>query len=402
MTTDLASPPSTLLSGARQTYDLGFDHLGVDRSVRDDLWEPEHVGDVDVEYEGIDGPSTATAWRVLHSSRRGPGKGGIRFAPDTDVGEVCGLAALMTLKCALADLPFGGAKGGVRVDPTTIDDPSTFAERVAASLLPLVGPHRDVVGPDVGTGPDEMLAFVEAATGEYGDEASAVATGKPLDRGGVELRDGATAAGVKIAIDAAVERMGGGERRVAIQGFGSVGRELARLLVDDGFVVVAASDSSGTVADPDGLDPAAIARRKDDYGSFAGADLVAGDVDALTVDCDIVVPCALEGAIDASTARALMAGIVVEGANGPTDVEARGILTDRNVLVVPDFLANAGGVTASYYEWAVNLGQIDPMRIDDGFRRRLVDANETVWTFAEREGVDLRTAASAVAIERIP
>lgn len=391
---------STLLRGARHTYELGFEQLGLDGPRRADLWEPEHVGPITVDLETDDGVEQVAGWRVLHSTTRGPGKGGVRFAPDVTDDEVRGLAALMSLKCALVDLPFGGAKGGVRVDPSRATDRSAFASRVAEAMLPLIGPDTDIVGPDVGTGPDDMMAFVDAAAGENGDRAAAIATGKPLDRGGIELRRGATAAGVKIALDTAVEHSGESGRRVSIQGFGSLGRELARLLVDDGYEVVAVSDSSGTVADPSGIDVDQVSSAKDDHGSFANAGLV-GEHDALTVDCDIVVPGALQGAIDDDVARALRAGIVVEGANGPTTVDAAEILAERGVIVVPDVLANAGGVTASYYEWAVSLGEIDADATAEPFRGRLLDANEAVWTYSRTHGVDLRTAASATALERI-
>jgi glutamate dehydrogenase (NAD(P)+) len=350
-----------------------------------------------------EGVEPIRAWRVLHSSQRGPGKGGIRFAPSVERPEVEALAALMTLKCALVDLPYGGAKGGARLDPRALDDEelAAAAAALAEALSPVIGPETDVVGPDVGTGPDEMMAFVDAGRKAHGDQACAVATGKPLDSGGLGLRTGATATGAKIALDCAVERCRFEGRRVAVQGFGSLGRALAELLVDDGFTVVAVSDSSGTVADPDGLDVTSIADAKSESGSFEAAGLTDPAADVMTADCDILVPSALEGAIDAEVAGSTSARMIVEGANGPTTVDALEVLDERGILVVPDFLANAGGVTASYYEWAVNMQRHDGNELEQDFRTRLERANDAVWERVEDTGSSSRVAAGTIALERV-
>lgn len=406
MTVQSDSPStSTLRSAARRAFDLAFDHLRIPDADRHALWTPERVVEIAVElpdYEGDRG-RIVTGWRVRHSSRRGPGKGGVRFAPSVGRREVEGLAALMSLKCALLDLPFGGAKGGVRIDARRLESEQVadLAALVAEALAPVLGPHDDIVGPDVGSGPDEMMAFVRALEKDHGRLALAAATGKPLDQGGIALREGATAKGAKIALDTAIERSGGSGRRVSIQGFGSLGRGLAELLVDDGYTIVAVSDSTGTVHDPDGLDIADIASAKEDTGSFADAELVDDDADSLTVDCDILVPSALEGAIDADVAGRLVAAVVVEGANGPTTVDALDVLAERDILVVPDFLANAGGVTASYYEWAVNLDRIAADEVEGPFQERVRRANDDVWADAESAGIDLRTAAASIALGRI-
>lgn len=400
---------SVLRSGARHAYQLAFDHLGVGDDERTVLWEPERVLEVAVPAPAeLDAGPVVRGWRVRHSSRRGPGKGGVRFAADVERPSVEGLAALMSLKCALVGLPFGGAKGGAAMDIRGLDD--DIAERlvgdVVDALSEVVDPDGDVVGPDVGTGPDEMMAFVRAARERFGDRAPAVATGKPVEHGGLELRTGATAAGVKIALDTALERSGPDGRRIAIQGFGALGGTLAELAADDGFTVVAVSDSSGTVHDPDGLDVEAVRDAKREAGSFASAGLVSDGVDALTVDCDVLVPSALEGAVDVDVAEASTARVIVEGANGPCTVEAAKYLAASDRVVVPDFLANAGGVTASYFEWAVDLGRHDGDASDAGalrsdFESRLRAANEKVWTASEEHGVDLRTAAASIALGRL-
>ena len=398
-------PDSTLLESARALYAAGFDRMSLDEQARASLWRPERTLEVDVELPGsVDGPGgLVTGWRVLHSSRRGPGKGGVRFAPDVRREDVVGLAALMTLKCALTDLPFGGAKGGVRVDPGGLDEVERekLGERVAAALLPVLGADVDIVGPDVGTDEHDMLAFVEAATKRDGATAQAIATGKPTSDGGLALREGATAAGAMSALEMAVDRMDLEGRRIAIQGFGAVGGELARLAVDAGFTVVAVSDSSGTVHDRDGIDVEAVAGAKRECGSFAAADLVTSTIDALTVDCDVLVPSAMEAAIDAGTARSVAARLVVEGANGPCTVDAHDVLEGRGITVVPDVLANAGGVTASYYEWAVGLERTAAAGAEREFPHRLRAANEAVWDEAQEHGITLRSAAACVALERI-
>jgi glutamate dehydrogenase/leucine dehydrogenase len=397
-----------LLAAARHAYRVGFDHCGVDDHERRLLVEPERVLEIAVEVPRAacdrgDQDHVVRGWRVQHSTRRGPGKGGMRFAPTAHRAETEGLAALMTLKCALLDLPFGGAKAGVAIDPDSMDEEGfrTFSRSVADAMAPVLGPELDVVGPDVGTGPDVMDAVVDALRPAHGRRAAAAATGKAPDRGGIELRDGATAAGVKTAIDVAVDRVAECGRRVSIQGFGAVGEELAELLVADGFTLVAVSDRSGTVHDPDGLDPAELARAKADAGSFADAGLVAPDADALSAECDLLVPAALEGAIDADLAPDVTARIVVEGANAPCTPDALETLRGRDVLVVPDFLANAGGVTASAYEWEVSMGRHDGEGLDRAFADDLRQANDVVWDGARRDGAELRTAAASIALERV-
>ncbi|MEM1334077.1 MAG: Glu/Leu/Phe/Val dehydrogenase [Actinomycetota bacterium] len=399
-----------LLDAARHAYDLGFDRLGCQDTERTLLWRPERVSELMIDLSDLVRPDAdpsagvVTAWRVLHSSRRGPGKGGVRFAADATRNEVQGLAALMTLKCALIGLPFGGGKGGVAIDWSVTDTErrDEVVDRLAQRLVDVLGPDTDVAGPDVGSGPAEMDALVRAARPRYGREASGVATGKSLEHGGIALREGATARGVATSVRTALDRLGRRPGRVSIQGFGSLGRELARLLLDDGHTIVAVSDSSGTVHDPDGLDVSAVTDAKEEAGSFADAELVSGDADALTVPCELLVPAALEGAVDGSVARTTETALIVEGANGPCTVEALEFFAERDVVVVPDILANAGGVTASYFEWAVSLGRMSDDETGDAFEANLQFANDEVWDRVKEEGpAALRAAAASIALERV-
>ncbi len=329
----------------------------------------------------------------------------MRFATSVNADEVLALATVMTLKNALADLPFGGAKGGVAVDASSLTDDGRrrLSEQLADRLGRFVGPRDDILGPDVGSGPADMDAFVAAWKSVTGSTSDAVATGKSVAAGGIDLRQGATAKGVREAVAVARERLGlGTDAGVAIQGFGSVGRELARLLSDDGHPIVGVSDSEGGISDPDGLDLDAVVDAKDDSGS-----VVNGPGDAMSssgVLCapgaQIVIPAALQGAIDIDVAARLDAAVVVEAANGPTDVDAVRCLEARGITTVPDTAANGGGVIGSFHEWRHNLGFSTADAATD-LVERVRAANEAMWNRAAADHVSLRTAASAIAIERV-
>lgn len=350
-----------------------------------------------------------SGWRIQHSRALGPGKGGLRYASSVNRDEVAGLATLMTLKNALASLPFGGAKGGVAVSAGEFDDDdrAAIAEALAEALSGVVGPDTDVLGPDVGTGAADMDRFAGAWAKVTGAESGrAVATGKSLDAGGIELRTGATARGCLQAIRVARERSGiSVDAGVAIQGFGSVGRELAELLADDGHSIVAVSDSSGGVHDPDGLDLSALAEAKDSGGSVTDVDARhMSSVDVLTVrDAAIVVPAALQAVVDVDVADRIHADLVVEAANGPSTLDGIRRLAHRNVTVVPDMAANAGGVIGSYHEWLAALEDraCDGEGAEADLCARVETANIEMWDRAEADHVDLRTAASAIAVERV-
>ena len=404
-----------LLATARHTIGLGASHLRLSEATIDQLLRPDRVVEVTIPFkaggsEGGDAPQLVTAWRVQHDLRRGVGKGGIRYSSEANRHEVEGLAATMSIKNAVVDLPFGGAKGGVRIDPKPLDDEDRrrLAGLLARALGTVVGPELDVIGPDVGTGALDMDAFTAAWSPESGDGSRdvappAVATGKSIENGGIEARTGATAAGCFEAIRVAVDRHDVGAGRVAIQGFGSVGRELARLLSEAGHPIVAVSDSSGGVYDSDGLDIETLAAHNADGDAITDSEV--GDriesMDVLRAEADIVVPAALQSVIDADLGDDIAGRLVVEAANAPTTVRGLDRLAARDIVVVPDVVANAGGVVGSWLEWRHNCGQGLPDDPKAAIRERVADATRCVWDRADAESIDLRTAAAGTAIERI-
>lgn len=348
-------------------------------------------------------------WRVHHDTTRGPGKGGIRFHPDLDVDEVKALAAMMTFKTALVDLPFGGAKGGVRCDPTKLSlaELERVTRRFTYEISPILGPEADIPAPDVNTDGRVMAWLMDTLSMVQGRMLPGSVTGKPLSIGGTRNHSGATSAGCLDCARVALRELGiplvGG--RAVLQGFGKVGGPLAFLLSSAGMRVVAVSDIGGAVHNEGGLDVGALSDHVSETGTVAG--YVGGediDGDAIwDIECELLVPAALGGVIDPGVAERLSAKLVVEAANGPTTVEAQPVLDSRGIVVVPDILANAGGVTASYFEWA-QAQQAYPW--DDGvvaerLRQRMEHAFTDVWARAETLGVGLRTAAHVVAVERV-
>jgi len=395
-----------LLEIAQHTLTAGAAHLGLSEADRKKLLEPERSLSCSFQLETADGPELIQAWRVQHNLRRGPGKGGVRYSEDASLAEVTGLAMIMTLKNALSELPFGGAKGAVQVDASSLSDSAReeLAEALAERFGAFVGPETDILGPDVGTGPTDMAAFARSWGTLMDCDGAGVATGKPTEHGGIELRTGATAAGCARAIRVARERVGLDQSAtVAIQGFGALGRELALLLAADGHRIVAVSDSSGGMFSPDGLDVEALSEAKKDGTSVADADVDAKAIDSfdvLTCAADIVVPAALQAAIDPKIAKAMDTRLVVEGSNAPTTVAGIAVLSERGIPVVPDFAANAGGVVVSWHEWRTNQG--DPAEdAEADLGQRLVRINEEAWDRSDHDDVDLRTAAAAIAIERV-
>jgi glutamate dehydrogenase (NAD(P)+) len=348
-------------------------------------------------------------WRVQHNTTRGPGKGGIRFHPDVDADEVKALAAMMTFKTALLDLPFGGAKGGVRCDPSKLS--ATELERVtrryAYEISPLVGPESDIPAPDVNTDGRVMAWLMDTLSMIDRRSLPASVTGKPLSIGGTRGHAGATSQGCVVCIRAVFREMGlpltGG--RVVLQGFGKVGGPLAFLLSSAGMRVVAIADVGGAVANEGGLDPHALNDHVSETGSvagFKGGDDV--DRDAIwDIESELVVPAALGGVIDAQVAERIRTKVIVEAANGPTTVDAQPVLDRRGVVVVPDILANAGGVTASYFEWAqaVQGYPWDDKLVADRLRQRMDRAFTAVWARAQTLGIALGPASFVVAVERV-
>ena len=395
-----------LLAIARHSLLAGAHHLRLSTSEIESLVAPRRQLHVQLPIE-IGGRETIVdAWRVQHNTNCGPGKGGMRYSPSVNADEVVGLATIMSLKNALVGLPFGGAKGGVSIDAGVLNDTDRrrLASALAETFAGFVGPDVDILGPDVGTGPADMDQFSSSWGEVMGQDGRGVATGKSLKAGGIDLRTGATARGCLQATRVARDRLELGENaRVAIQGFGSVGRNLAELLVEDGHIIVAVSDSSGGIYDDSGLDVASIAAAKSDGAKLAEAAPSAEEVTSvavLTCEADIVVPAALQAVIDADLADAMKATVVLEAANAPTSVDGIRRLADREIVVVPDMAVNGGGVVGSFHEWQANQGRSTSDAAQD-LDRRLFDANERMWDRAESDRVDVRTAAASVAVEAI-
>jgi glutamate dehydrogenase (NAD(P)+) len=383
----------------------------LDPDVHRILRTPERVLEVAVPVRMDDGSiEVFTGWRVHHDTTRGPGKGGIRFHPDVDADEVKALAAAMTFKTAILDLPFGGAKGGVRCDPTALSlaELERLTRRYTYEISPLLGPERDIPAPDVNTDGRVMAWLMDTLSmTQGGQHLPASVTGKPLSVGGTRAHSGATSSGCLVCARAAFAELGlpmAGSRAV-IQGFGKVGGPLAFLLHSAGMRVVAVADVGGAVANEGGLDAGGLADHVAATGSVAGyhgGEAIAPDA-IWDIECELLVPAALGGVIDEAVARRLSATVVVEAANGPTTVEAQAVLDDRGVVVVPDILANAGGVTASYFEWAQSRQGYpwEEHQVAERLRAKMDSAFVNVWARAESLGVDLRRAAYVVALERI-
>lgn len=348
-----------------------------------------------------------TGWRVHHNTSRGPAKGGIRFHSEVDALETTALAAGMTYKTAISHLPFGGGKGGIRVDPRnlTIFELERLTRRYTIEMMPMLGPDRDVPAPDINTDDRVMGWLMDTVSMIKGQETAASVTGKPLSLGGSLGHVGATANGVVTAVRQAFEQHGWDlvGSRVSIQGFGKVGGPLAYLLHSAGLRVVAIADVTGAVMNPGGLDIPALGEYAKETGGvvdFDGGENITAE-EFWQVSCDVMVPAALALAIDENIAEKLDTKIVVEAANGPTSEAADAVFYDRGIVVVPDILANAGGVTASYFEWVQNRQGYawSGNQVATGLHDQMVKAYNAVHEKADQLNVTMRRAAMAVALE---
>ncbi|MFZ0667447.1 MAG: Glu/Leu/Phe/Val dehydrogenase [Acidimicrobiales bacterium] len=385
--------------------------IDVDPALVSLMYNPERVLQVSVPVRMDDGHvEVFTGWRAHHSTIRGPAKGGIRFHPAVTADEVSALAAEMTLKCAVVGIPFGGGKGGVRCVPGELSDGELerLTRRYTFGISSLLGPDLDVPAPDVNTDERVMAWLLDTVDILHGRQSMpAVVTGKPLSVGGMKLHSGATATGVVRCVRLAFAQLGltmAGSRAV-VQGFGKVGGPLAFLLSSAGMRVVAVGDVGGAVTNAGGLDVHELAEHVTATGSvagFAGGTPLTNE-ELWQVEAELVVPAALEGAIDARGAEAMTATIVVEAANGPTTPDADLILNKKGVTVVPDILANAGGVTASYFEWAQSRSGFpwDEETIASRLAAIMDDAFDAVWRRSTSLGVSMRRAAGALALERV-
>ncbi len=395
---------------ALQQFHRAADHLPLKRGIREYLAFPHRELTVSFPVRMDDGAVRVfTGYRVHHSSVLGPTKGGIRYNLRVDLNEVRALAMLMTWKCALMHLPYGGAKGGVACDPGQLSQGELehLTRRYATEISIIVRPDGDIPAPDVGTNEQIMAWFMDTYSMHIGHSVPAVVTGKPISIGGSAGRREATGRGVMITAREAARVRGlpFAGSRVVVQGFGNVGSVTAYLMHDQGCKIVALSDVSGGIHNPNGLDPRAVLQylqQTGRLGGFPGSTPVSNTA-LLELPCDFLVPAALEGQITRDNAARIQAKVIVEGANGPTTPEADEILADRGILVVPDILANAGGVTVSYFEWVQDLQSLfwSEEEINQRLERIMVQAFHGVVSLARERDVEWRTAALIYAVKRV-
>jgi glutamate dehydrogenase (NAD(P)+) len=399
-----------LFRTAQTQFEEAVPHAGVPEAVAERLRYPERAFMMSVPVHLDDGSLRVfTGYRVQHSTVLGPTKGGIRYDPEVTLGECAALAVWMTWKCALLRLPYGGAKGGVRCNPRELSprDVQGLTRRYTAELAPFIGPQADIPAPDMATNEQTMAWLMDTYSMQKGYAVPEVTTGKPISIGGSVFRREATGAGVVMVTERACGRLGVNlaDQRCVVQGFGNVGGVAAQELADRDASVVAVSDLSGGVYNPAGLDLVALRSVIAESGSLAGyaeADAVT-NAELLELPCDVLVLAAREDQVTEVNAGRLDCKIVAEGANGPTTVEADRIMADRGIVVLPDILTNAGGVTVSYFEWVQDLGRLFWGREEIRFKleEKLSDAFDRVWELHDTEGMSLRGAALVAAIREV-
>jgi len=410
MTTEPATAPVNPWAVAQQQFDLAAERLGLDQGMRAVLREPRRELTVHFPVHMDDGSVRVfTGYRVQHNLGRGPAKGGIRYHQDVSRDEVKALAMWMTWKCAVVGIPYGGGKGGVIVDPKklSIREVEALTRRFFTEIEILIGPEKDIPAPDVNTNAQIMAWMMDTYSMHAGYTVPGVVTGKPISLGGSEGRNEATARGTVFCIIEATRHLGMelNKSRVAIQGFGNAGSIAATLISAEGSTVVAVSDSTGGIHNAAGLDIARVIAWKKEHGTvqgFPGAiDVSSSDV--LTVDCDILIPAALENQITADNADDVKARLIAEAANGPTTPEADQILWKKSKFMIPDILCNAGGVTVSYFEWVQDLNRDhwSEAVVNEKLKEIMVKAFTSVLAIARREQCDMRTAAYLLAVERV-
>jgi glutamate dehydrogenase (NAD(P)+) len=408
----ITNPGEELLAGALGQLDAAAKALALDPGMHRFLRSNERALIVSVPVVMDDGSlDVFTGYRVQHSTGRGPGKGGIRFHPSVNLEEVSGLAMLMTWKCAVTDLPLGGAKGGVAIDPRKYSkrELERLTKRYTVAILPIIGPEQDIPAPDVNTDAQTMAWIVDTVTMMTGKHSPEVVTGKPVDLGGSRGRHEATGRGVAFVTLELLRKMGRPIEgtRIAVQGFGNVGSFAALALAQAGCRIVGVSDVSGGYAAPGGIDiRAAMEHSKRTpqrtLEGLAGTARISNG-ELLAMDADVLIPAALEAQITADNASSIRAKIIVEGANGPVTAEADRMLTGRGITIVPDILANAGGVVVSYFEWVQSRAQFY-WELDEVERRLEIymrRAMESVLAKAKAYDSSYREAAFILAVERV-
>lgn len=391
-------------------FDIAAERLNLEPWIADKIKYPRREFIVRFPLRYDDGRiELLSGFRVQHNTLRGPAKGGIRFHPNVDQDEVRALAGWMTWKCAVVSIPYGGAKGGVQCDPSTMSqgEIERVTRRYIWEISPLIGPEQDIPAPDVNTNPQVMAWIVDTYSVFKGYTCSSVVTGKPVEIGGSLGRLKATSRGVVFVLQEAAKllKIDLTSSTAVIQGFGNVGYHAAELLGEIGVKVIAVSDVKGGITNDKGLDPAKVYEHCQKTGSvvdYPEADNIT-NTELLELPCDVLIPAALEGQITRMNADDIKAKVIVEGANGPTSPFADDILDDKGIFVVPDILANAGGVTVSYFEWVQNVQKL--FWTEDDVNQRLhqiiTRAFHEVYSICEKEKVNMRTAAYMLSIDRV-
>lgn len=395
------------------TLDVAADLLGIEESDYNFLRYPERELKVSIPITMDNGTvKVFEGFRVQHSSVRGPCKGGIRYHQNVDLDEVKALAAWMSLKCAVVNIPYGGGKGGVQVDPSTLSENELrrLTRRYTAGILPLIGPEKDIPAPDVNTNGQIMAWIMDTYSMFKGYSVPGVVTGKPLAVGGSLGRPEATGRGVMFATREILKKQGKELKgtKVAVQGYGNVGRTAARLMSDEGCKIVAIGDVSASFYCADGFDIDAVNEYWNANDCLLKGYKAPGVVEInhnelLTCECEVLVPAALENQITEEVAKNMKASTIVEGANGPTASEADVVLEEKNITVVPDILANAGGVVVSYFEWVQNIQSVmwDEDEVNRNLEKIMIRSFNEVWDSAKQDNCSLRMGAYMVAMNRL-
>jgi glutamate dehydrogenase (NAD(P)+) len=391
-------------------FDIAAKKLNLDEGIMKVLRLPVREITVYVPVGMDDGSiEVFTGYRVQHSIARGPGKGGVRYAPNVSLDEVRALASWMTWKCAVVNIPFGGSKGGIICDPRKMSqgELERMTRRYTAELMEFIGPEKDVPAPDVGTNEQTMAWIMDTYSMHTGQTCTAVVTGKPVNLGGSRGRREATGRGISVVCDEALKHLGMQVEgcRVIVQGFGNVGSNAAAILAAKGYRIVGLAEYDGGLFNANGIDIAALSEHRKQAGTvngFAGAEAVDKD-ELLTYPCEILIPAATENVITSRNTDKLRCRILCEGANGPTTPVADDILAEKGIFVIPDILANAGGVTTSYFEWVQDrMGYFwSEIEVNQRLERIMTDSFHDVLAYAKAHGVNNRIAAYMLAIDRV-
>ncbi|WP_210617952.1 Glu/Leu/Phe/Val family dehydrogenase [Mammaliicoccus lentus] len=397
-----------LVTSTQEIVSDALNKLGFDEGMYDLIKEPLRLLTVRIPVKMDDGSvKTFTGYRAQHNDAVGPTKGGVRFHPDVNVEEVTALSMWMTLKCGIVDLPYGGGKGGIVCDPRqmSIHEVERLSRGYVRAISQIVGPTKDIPAPDVFTNSQIMAWMMDEYSQMDEFNSPGFITGKPIVLGGSQGRDRSTALGVVIAIEQAAKKRGKTieDSRFVIQGFGNAGSFLAKFLYDKGAKIVGISDAYGALHDPEGLDIDYLLDRRDSFGTVTNLfeDTITNK-ELFEIDCDILVPAAIANQITEENAHDIKADIIVEAANGPTTMGATKILSERGILLVPDVLASAGGVTVSYFEWVQNNQGYywTEEEVNEKLREKLIKAFDTIYNLSENRKIDMRLAAYIVGIKR--